>query len=137
MRVRMGGGGGEGKNTSGDYSTVFISPTGLRGSPMKLQQPCDIAERYVTCTKQGQKLEKRRIKYVYSSTQEQIQAAITEATGTLSYSALRPRHTKVVEHSQLCFSSTRNLLFELLFLFEMYTGRPLNTRKQSFKAAWK
>ena len=70
MRVRMGGGGEEGKNKSGDYSTVFVLSAGLCGSPMKLQQPCDIAERYVTCTKQGQRLEKRWIKDVYSSTQE-------------------------------------------------------------------
>ena len=47
---------GEGrKNTSGDYSTVFVSPAGIYGSPMKLQQPCDIAECYVTCTQQGQR----------------------------------------------------------------------------------
>ena len=43
------------KNTSGDYSTVFVSPAGICGGPMKLQQPCDIAERYVTCTQQGQR----------------------------------------------------------------------------------
>ena len=43
------------KNTSGDYSTVFVSPAGICGGPMKLQQPCDIAERYVTCTKQSQR----------------------------------------------------------------------------------
>ena len=50
----LGRGEGEGrKNTSGDYSTVFVSPAGICGSPMKLQQPCDIAERYVTCTQQG------------------------------------------------------------------------------------
>ena len=44
---------------SGDYSTVFVSPAGICGSPMKLQQPCDIAERYVhvhvTCTQQDQR----------------------------------------------------------------------------------
>ena len=40
---------------SGDYSTVFVSLAGICGSPMKLQQPCDIAERYVTCTQQGQR----------------------------------------------------------------------------------
>ena len=51
-----GGGRGEGrKNTSGDYSTVFVSPAEICGGPMKLQQPCDIAERYVTCTQHGQR----------------------------------------------------------------------------------
>ena len=38
------------------------------------------------------------------------------ATGTLRYSVLGPRQKKVVEHAQLCFTSTSNLLFELLFL---------------------
>ena len=38
------------KNMSGDYSTVVVLPAGICGSPMKLQQPCDIAECYVTCT---------------------------------------------------------------------------------------
>ena len=111
---------------------MFVSPAGICGSPMKLQQPCDIAERYVTCTQQGRRWEKRRIKVVYSSTQEQIQAAITEATGTLRYSALRPRQTKVVEHSQLCFSGTRNLLFELLFLFVNRLSPRLSQPSQLF-----
>ena len=45
------GGAGEGKEKSpGDYSTVFVSPAGICGSPMKLHQPCDIAEHYVTST---------------------------------------------------------------------------------------
>ena len=106
--ARYGGRRGKGrKNTSGDYSMVFVSPAGICGGPMKLQQPCDIAERYVTCTQQGQRREKRQIKDVYSCTQEQIQAAITEAMRTLRYSALRPRQTKVVEHAQLCFTSTK------------------------------
>ena len=35
------------KNASGDYSTVFVSPAGICGGPMTLQQSCDIAERYV------------------------------------------------------------------------------------------
>ena len=43
------------KNTSGDCSMVFVSPDGICGSPMKLQQPCDIEERYATCTQQGQR----------------------------------------------------------------------------------
>ena len=54
--ARYGGGRGKGrKNTSGDYCTVFVSPAGICGGPMKLHQPCDIAERYVTCTQQGQR----------------------------------------------------------------------------------
>ena len=92
----LGRGEGEGrKNTSGDYSTVFVSPAGICGIPMKLQQPCDIAERYVTCM-HTTRSEVREMTDQSSSTQEQIQAAIT-ATGTLRYSALRPRQTKVVE----------------------------------------
>ena len=85
---------------------------------MKLQQPCDIAERYVTCTQQGQRREKRRIKDVYSCTQEQIQAAITEAMRTLRYSALRQRQTK---------TRTRGLA-----LHNLQVGL-LNTRKQEFQ----
>ena len=43
MRVRKGA--GEGKEKY--YSTVFVSPAGICGGPMTLQQSCDIAERYV------------------------------------------------------------------------------------------
>ena len=54
--ARYGGGRGKGrKNTSGDYCTVFVSPAGICGGPMKLQQPCDIAEHYVTFPQQGQR----------------------------------------------------------------------------------
>ena len=68
--ARYGGGRGKRrKNTSGDYSTVFVSPAGICGGPMKLQQPCDIAERNVTCTKvRGERNDGSN-----TSTQEQIQ----------------------------------------------------------------
>ena len=55
MRMSVTERGGEGKeNKSGDmttivmYSAVFASLAGICGRPMKLKQPCDIAEHYVT-----------------------------------------------------------------------------------------
>ena len=152
--ARQDGGRARGRKNfmSGDYSTVFVSPDGVCGSPIKLQQPCDIVERYVTCAHKVRG-ERNDGSDVYSSTQEQIQAAIIESKGTLRYSALRPCQTKVVEHSQFCFTSTRNLLFQLLFLFVNRLSPRLSqpsqlfyrentrftqvglTRKQSFNAA--